>query len=93
MITKFKNWFCYKIVERGQNCTMWFDGWFGKCWSGCCKAHDWHYMNQDKHNKTKWQVDNELFDCVRISGGLFMACIMWIGNKTFSWHYWNKLKK
>ena len=88
-----KDWFYYKFVERGQACTAWFDGWFGKCWKECCQQHDWYYMNQDKHTKTKWQVDNEMFTCVRTKSGLFMATTMWLGNKMFSWYYWNKLKK
>jgi aspartate aminotransferase-like enzyme len=65
MFKKIKDWFYYNIVERGQYCTCWFDGWFGKYWGDCCKDHDYHYMNQDKHDKTKSEVDNNLFKCVR----------------------------
>ena len=87
------SWFYDNIVERGQACTCWFDGWFGKDWSSCCKEHDSRYMTNKGRNMTKSKVDNDLFKCVRSKGGLAMASIMWIGNKAFSWYYWNKYKK
>ena len=88
---KVFRWIYNNIIERGQYCTAWFDGWFGRQWGcSCCKDHDWYYMNQDKHNMTKQEVDKALFMCVKERGGVLMACTMWLGNKAFSWYYWDK---
>jgi len=76
-----------------NKCTCWFDGWFGKSWAECCDTHDKEYMTPAGKGMTKSNVDNKLFKCVRSKGCLLMAAVMWLGNKSFSWYYWNKYKE
>jgi hypothetical protein len=74
-------------------CSCWFDGWFTQDWGECCARHDHQYMNQSEHTFSKSEVDKQLFKCVRQKGGVIMATVMYLGNKTFSWYYWNKFKE
>jgi len=82
----------YDFCHRRARCSCWFDGWFGKDWAKCCLQHDIDYIVQS-HGMSKSEVDLKLFRCVRERGGVIMASIMYLGNKTFSWFYWNKYSK
>ena len=84
------NWFTDKCNRNA--CTCWFDRFKEWDWSECCERHDNDYTNRNSHNKSKWKIDNELFECVREKTNFIFACIMWIGNKSFSWYAWRMYK-
>ena len=73
-------------------CTCWFDSFKKWDWKECCIYHDNAYANNRLHTRTKWQVDKELFNCVRKKTCWLFALIMWIGNFTFSWVAWKMYK-
>ena len=73
-------------------CTCWFDSFKKWDWKECCIKHDYMYINNKLHNRTKWEVDKELFKCVRKKTCLLFASVMWLGNATFSWVAWNMYK-
>ena len=80
----------FKLCERGQKCTCWFDGWFGKDWSFCCVEHDKDYIYQ--RTKTKAEADKKLYKCLKIKAGYFMALIMYLAIKKspIAKMYWNR---
>ena len=90
-LMKLVKWF--KDNCNKNKCTCWFDRYKEWDWTRCCQIHDIAYQNNSVHNKTKWQVDKDLFNCVRKETCWLFAAIMWLGNKTFSWKAWKLYKK
>lgn len=73
-------------------CTCWFDSFKKLSWGHCCKNHDDAYINNKNHDKTKWQVDREFFNCVDKSTCKIWASVMWLGQNLFSWKAWKMYK-
>lgn len=84
------DWF--KTHCNKNKCTCWFDSFKKWDWGDCCEAHDIAYQNNTIHNKTKWQVDKDLFNCIRKETCWLWAAIIWSGNKLFSWKAWRMYK-
>ena len=91
MLDKIKLWLYYSIMERGQCCSGWFDGWWGQH----CAWHDKNYKYP--YGKTKIECDWFLFKGVATSGkglqrliGWLIGLIMWLGVTClpFSYKYW-----
>jgi hypothetical protein len=76
--------------ERGQRCSCWFDGWFGKDWSSACKLHDWRYMTSYGFGWTRKQADAELRKNVAKAGAPVMAWVIYVGVRLFGWYFWDK---
>ena len=83
----------FKFCEKGQKCSCWFDGWFGKDWGSCCKEHDFDYIFQ--RTKTKAEADKKFYKCLKQKAGLFIALVMYVGVKYIpvAKYEWNRYKK
>lgn len=81
-----------KLCERGQKCSCWFDGWFGKSWGIFCEKHDQRYMTVLGKDMTRLECDVELAEGVS-SVCVVIAVIMFIGVRCFGWYYWKKFEK
>jgi len=75
-----------KICERGQKCSCWFDGWFSKDWSLCCKEHDIDYKNLKKGDSTK-ESDKKFLKCLKSKANLGMAYLMYSVVRIFGRKY------
>jgi hypothetical protein len=76
--------------ERGQRCSCWFDGWFGKDWSSACKLHDERYMTDKGFGWTRKQADVELRSSVSAAGAPIMAWVMYFGVRLGGAKSWRK---
>lgn len=84
-------------------CSEWPDGRKEdpEQWAHCCFTHDLHYWIGGT-NKERTQADQELKECVKISGSSLSAFLMYIGVRfggrpgeaSYSWGYgWTKSRE
>lgn len=80
------------LCERGQKCSCWFDGWFGRSWASCCEQHDSNYIYQ--LTKTKEDADNIFYECLKKRAGRLMAWVMYqaVKRSKVSQKYWDMYK-
>ena len=79
------------FLERGQCCTGWFDGWFGKSWADACQLHDDRYMTPLGKGMTRLQCDLELMrNVAKVCKP--MGCVMFVGVRCAGWYWWNKFE-
>ncbi len=76
------------MVNCNKNqCSCWFDGWFGQNWGYVCTNHDKAYKAK---RVSRWTADNRLFRGVS-RHSMLMAVIMWVSVRLFGWIPWNGL--
>jgi len=81
-----------KWCERGQRCTCWIDGWFGKSWAWACELHDERYMTPIGKGMTRLECDVELMKNVAVACKV-MAIIMFIGVRCVGGYWWNHFEE
>jgi len=74
-----------KAWARGDFCTLAPDKLFGYDLSGCCYAHDVHYMNKDV---TRLEADIQLRENIVAVSNKLIGWIYYIGVRLFGWIYY-----
>lgn len=61
-----------QLCEKGQKCSCWFDGWFGKDWSSCCEEHDDDYTYEVPEKLDRKEADLLFRECLKMKGACFV---------------------
>lgn len=83
MLDSVKNWFKYRICERGQHTSCFFDGIWNPLteeymyeWGSCSKGHDTCVGKLDNNSSTK-PCDSEFLKCLKLRAPIWLAYIMY----------------